>query len=524
MNLELELAERLDNLSLSADERAKLRCMTAAELETAGDYEAARAAMSGLWQRVGERPQLDELSPNIAAEVLLRAGSLSGWIGSMRQIEDAQEVAKDLLSESASRFGALGDNAKVAEANIALAVCYWREGSFDEARVTLQEVVNSFGDEHSELKARALLNRAMVEGAAMRLSDGLQILIDSAPLFEVVDNQALKGSFHSVLATILKNLGAAEGRDDHIDRALIEYAAASYHFEQAGHKLNCARVENNLGFLYLNVGKFVEAHEHLNYARRILDSLKDYGTIAQIDDTRARVFLAENNPAEAERLTRASVKTLETGGEQAVLADTLHTRGRALVKLGRQAEARVAFHRSIEIAELIGHRESAGQTALTLLEELGKSLDTEERLSVYRRADELISEAARPEILARLRSCARFSLNSASSDDKVERSIDELDAAIVRQLTGSNEDVESWQGCSLDQEVLVYEGQLIKRALETTNGSVTRAARLLGITHQGLAFILQGRHKSLLSARTPIRPRRRSLMRPVQRTPKSENQ
>ena len=83
---------------------------------------------------------------------------------------------------------------------------------------------------------------------------------------------------------------------------------------------------------------------------------------------------------------------------------------------------------------------------------------------------------------------------------------------------------EAWSGCRLEQEVLKYEGELIKRALETSRGSVTRAARLLGITHQGLAFILQGRHINLLASRTPARPRRRSLMHPVQRKSKTKNQ
>jgi transcriptional regulator with GAF, ATPase, and Fis domain len=65
----------------------------------------------------------------------------------------------------------------------------------------------------------------------------------------------------------------------------------------------------------------------------------------------------------------------------------------------------------------------------------------------------------------------------------------------------------------LDELVLNYEGELIRQALETSGGSVTRAARLLGITHQGLAFILNGRHKSLLSIRTPVKRRRRSIIR-----------
>jgi DNA-binding NtrC family response regulator len=71
-----------------------------------------------------------------------------------------------------------------------------------------------------------------------------------------------------------------------------------------------------------------------------------------------------------------------------------------------------------------------------------------------------------------------------------------------------------WTGRSLEEEVLRYEGELIHQALESVGGSVTRAARMLGITHQGLAFILNGRHKSLLSVRTPVRRRRKSIFRP----------
>jgi len=49
--------------------------------------------------------------------------------------------------------------------------------------------------------------------------------------------------------------------------------------------------------------------------------------------------------------------------------------------------------------------------------------------------------------------------------------------------------------------------------LEKAGGSVTRAARLLGVTHQGLAFIINGRHSDLMSARTPVKRRRKSIIR-----------
>ena len=56
--------------------------------------------------------------------------------------------------------------------------------------------------------------------------------------------------------------------------------------------------------------------------------------------------------------------------------------------------------------------------------------------------------------------------------------------------------------------MLRYEGNLIRQALKYLTASVTRAARLLGVTHQGLAFILNGRHSDLLSIRTPVKRRR----------------
>jgi transcriptional regulator with PAS, ATPase and Fis domain len=74
---------------------------------------------------------------------------------------------------------------------------------------------------------------------------------------------------------------------------------------------------------------------------------------------------------------------------------------------------------------------------------------------------------------------------------------------------------DAWAGCSLDEEVLIYEASLVKLGLENAKGSVTRAARLLGVTHQRLCSMLQGRHKNLLSEKKPAQPRRRSIITKV---------
>lgn len=202
MSLRASLLRQLDNPALSPDGRAELRCQAARELEEAGDYEAAREAMGELWPRY-ERPNVEGLEPSTAAEVLLRAGTLTGWIGSCNQIRDAQEAAKNLITEAARIFEAVNYPKKILEARTELAYCYWREGSYDEARIILKDVLAQLTAD-SELKAKAVLRLAIVEWGAGRHTSALSILTDNAPLFEKINSHTVKGGYHNQLAVVLK--------------------------------------------------------------------------------------------------------------------------------------------------------------------------------------------------------------------------------------------------------------------------------------------------------------------------------
>jgi hypothetical protein len=50
-----------------------------------------------LWLGVGQRPPVSKLPPGVDAEVLLQCGTLTGWLGSARNVAGAQEQAKDML-------------------------------------------------------------------------------------------------------------------------------------------------------------------------------------------------------------------------------------------------------------------------------------------------------------------------------------------------------------------------------------------------------------------------------------------
>jgi tetratricopeptide (TPR) repeat protein len=502
-------------------ERAHSHCALARKQEEAGDFETACGTIREFWERVGDSPRVDGLDEVARGEVLLRAGALSGWIGSARQIFGAQELAKDLISESATVFENLGLVERVAEARIDLAICYWREGGYDEARVTLRQALDLLGDRQSEQSLRALLNSALIERSSMRYREALHVHKEAALLFEKSSNHALRGKFHNEYATVLKNLGLAENREDYIDQALIEYAAASFHGEQAGNKRFLALVENNVGFLFVRLGRFGEAHEHLDRARTLFVALGDNGMIAQVDDTRAKAFLEQGRYAEAETVARGSIRVLEEGDEQSLLAEALTTHGTALARLRRNDEALGILERAMKVAAQGGDPDGGGIAALTIAEELGSIVLAAKLLKYYKDAESMLARSQHPGIQLRLGECARRILSNQEHGDA---GLNDKSAVAPPSANGngSNESVvdaqssasnEQQVGCSLEEAVLRYEGELIKRALEASGGSVTRAARILGITHQGLAFILNGRHSSLLSVRTPIRRRRRSIIR-----------
>jgi len=486
MHLANELLHELDSPDLSLDERAIIRCRLAKQHEDAGEYEAASEALAELWQGVGVRPNLDDLNAETQAHVLLRVGMVTGWIGGEKQVAGAQEAAKDLISESLRMFGALGDQTRAGEARSDLARCYWREGAFNEARVFFQQALEDFDDTDVEPRAVALLRLAELERMSGRLSESLQIYKDNASLFAQVRDPFLTATFHQGFANLLNQTSAVENRKDYFDLALIEYTAASFYFEKAGHERYHACVENNLGFLLGTLGRFDDAHEHLDRAQMLMTRLKDNAHLAQVDETRARVLLAQGRNVEAEKTARSAVTILEKGDELTFLAEALITHGKALARLHRSNQARPAFEQAISIAEQSGDLESVGLAALTLVEELGDALSNEELRETLAHATALVETSE--------------------------------DIGIVRRLTKSAFRImlltpPEWKGFSLRRAVAQYESYLIKEALREAKGSVSKASHMLGFKHhQSLISLLDTRHRDLNNERSPKKRRFHHLM------------
>jgi hypothetical protein len=154
--------------------------------------------------------------------------------------------------------------------------------------------------------------------------------------------------------------------------------------------------------------------------------------------------------------------------------------------------AQFTFQKAIDVAHQVGALNKAGLAALTMIEELD-DLAPAAAFAAYDHASEWLAKSQSPDLLMRLNACARKVLRRLRAELSGEEDADPL----------------SNQPCDLHSKVLHFEASLIRQALAQANGSVTRAAALLDMSYQGLAYVIGSRHKDLLKERSPVRRRSR---------------
>lgn len=244
--------------------------------------------------------------------------------------------------------------------------------------------------------------------------------------------------------------------------------------------------------MLLKLGRFTDAHKHVAEARRLSVRFKDRTRTAQSDITRAEVLIAEGEFKKAEVVAYKAALALEKSGQRCWEADALITQGIALARLGKTDRAHVVLQRAIEVAHEVGALNKAGLAALTLTEEINH-LTPETLQAAYQQARDWLAGIQSKEVLRRLNDAAAKLATTLRGELSSEDAIDVLLA----------------KPGDLQKKLLDYEHELIKQALAQSDGAVTHAAELLGMTYQGLAYIIETRHRDLLKVRTPIRRRPR---------------
>jgi tetratricopeptide (TPR) repeat protein len=281
-------------------------------------------------------------------------------------------------------------------------------------------------------------------------------------------------------------------REKHLQRAIREFKTAGNHFRLGKNRVFGACVKNNVGLILLNMGRFKDAHKNLEEARRLSRSTRNRVQMAIVDESRAQVLIAEGKFKAAEAVARRAVQVLDKSGHQADLAEALITQGTALARLRKTEQALFTLQRAFATAQQAGALNIAGMAALAIIEELDQ-IPTDALSFAFDRASEWLPRPKSDELGPRLYAAARKVFTRLHGEPDVE--------VATEALTN--------RPFNFHEEILRLEETLIRKTLSKVNGSVTRAAAQMGMTYQGLGYIIQHRHPKLLKERTPVLPRTR---------------
>ncbi len=456
-------------------------CERAKEFENAGEYESAADALGDLWQGIGEKPDLVNFPDAVKAEVLVRIGALTGWLGSSIQLEGSQEKAKDLIGEGIRIFEEIDDLENVSEAESDLGICYWREGAFAEAQQFLQDALEKVPPENYALQGKIQLRLVNVAISSRQYQEAISILEKIEPIISGYGDNLLKGKHHFHQALVFVLLYEEEEDIDFAVKAAEEYQKANQFYLLANHKRYSAIIENNLGFLYLSIKDFPKAHEHLEKAIKLFSGFNDSGRIASVFDTKAKVYLAEKKLIEAELFAQKSVQLFTGGDEYFSLAESLTTLGIVYARQESFVNAKESFEKAVDAADYVNDSLNAGLARLTQIEEMCNVLYEEEKNELFQKAEKLLSESNRSSIQKRLQNAKELCSQKVSKSE--------------------------WDDFDFYDEVLKFEAHHISKALSQTGGKVTKAANLLNLSHQNLSLLLKTRHKDLASIKKPRKKR-----------------
>ena len=374
------LVTQIASLDLSVNEEIQVYCAISREQIDAGNYDAASKILRPWWQ-FGSWPKLEGLNQKSSADLLFTTGELAGFVASTQQIPRGQRHGEELLIGSITLFEYLGFRRRTAEGRIELALCYYRQGLFDIGRSLLVHALADLSEDDWELRSLALIRLASVERHAGRLRDALGRLNEATDLVKLSGPWAT-GRRNLELASTYKDLAIAEGDSVYFNNAEEFYYKALHEFEAVGNHRYVAIVENNIGFLLLNLNAYQESECHLLRSSRLFKAFSDAVRGAQVKETLARLYVATEQYVVAHNAIKEAVQTLENTDSEALLAEALTTNGLVESRLGNYASAKSILLAACIIAERCGDYGGAGRALLILLEELKHQLEPAEKLQV----------------------------------------------------------------------------------------------------------------------------------------------
>lgn len=315
------------------------------KLERRGLYEQALTELKDVWSNTDESPDTCACAPFEAAEIILRCGSLIGFHGHNKQIPDAQEKSKNLLTEARQKFLDLGSIEKIAECENYLALAYWRTGEFNEAETFVTEALSHSLPNSSRTRLYSHLIKKILFNVSAKYAATAANAEELENDFRRYGDAFLNGGFCTNLGIALKNL-------DRTAEALKKFELARYYYQKSRHQIYLGAVENNLAQLYKAEKQFDKAHEAASAATRIFKREKDLTREGFSCDTKAQIYFAEGKYAEALKSIEKAIEILKKSENSAYLSETYLTKAKILLYSDGFTSAMLALYEAVKIAEV----------------------------------------------------------------------------------------------------------------------------------------------------------------------------
>lgn len=313
-------------------------------LERQGRYEDAISEIGDIWQDKTSLPDTEELEINLAAELVLRCGSLFGFLGHNKQIPNSQEKSRNLLTHARNLFIELYKVEKIAECENYLALSYWRTGEINEARIWLDESFSHNLPVNSDAGFYAILVQSILHqttGNYDEIIENYESVISLA--FKYPDN-FLKGSFCT-------NIAAAFEKKGNTSKA-IEYLQKAHHFHlKSGHKIYLGTIQNNISQIYKLRNDFTNAHNFVDDAIKIFGKIKDRTREGFSLDTKAQIYFSEGKVEDALAIVEKALNILRIGENAGYLVETFETKIKILISMDNISAATFCLIEAVQIAK-----------------------------------------------------------------------------------------------------------------------------------------------------------------------------
>jgi tetratricopeptide (TPR) repeat protein len=315
-------------------------------LEKVGDYEKAFELLREFWSDITELPDVSQLPSGIAAEILLRCGSIVGFLGNLKQIPNAQEHSKNILTTARAKFIELYKPEKIAECETYLASTYYRRGEIKEASIWIEESLSHKLNNQDSIRFYSHIIKAVILLAESKYNEVITYLESIHSNFESADYY-LRGCYCTNLSLAYKNINK-------LDESLRYLNFARFCHQKSKHLSYLASVENNLAQLYKLRGEFSKAFESVENAIELYTNINDARWKALAIDTKAQIFIAQEDFESAVNFADDAIALLNFGDNAGILAEIYLTKATALISMGNIAEAVLSMSEAIQLAKITG--------------------------------------------------------------------------------------------------------------------------------------------------------------------------